>query len=469
MWGIGRQCCLALCLLALGAGQRASAADIKSLRIWAGPESTRVVFDVSAPVDYKLFELNKPDRLVLDLRQSRIEAGFVVPGFTQGLLKGVRAGRQGKADARVVFDLADGVKPKSFLLAPADKFGYRLVVDLYPAASARPSPIKSVADIDNGKSRKVIVAIDAGHGGDDPGATGASGTHEKTITLAVARELERVINAAPGMSAVLIRDGDYFIPLEQRYRKAREAKADLFISVHADAFTNSDARGSSVWVLSPRGATSEAARWLADRENRADLVGGISLDDKDDTLAKVLLDLSQGATMGASSEVAEKVLQGLRKLGPTHRNYVERANFVVLRSPDVPSILVETAFITNPSEEARLTDPRHREKLADAILDGVRGYFRASPPPGTLFALEGHPARQATAKVASSQLATAKPQTVAKPVQAARKPARYVVRRGETLRAIAQAHGISVAQLRDANDLAGERLRAGAVLEIPSG
>lgn len=456
MWGIGRHHLLVLGLAALTAGQDAGAAEIKSLRIWAGPESTRAVFDVSGPVDYKLIELNKPDRLVLDLRTSRIEAGFEVPSFTQGLLKGVRAGRQGKTDARVVFDLADGVRPKSFLLAPADKFGYRLVIDLYPAKSAKPEPVKSVADIDNGKLRKVIVAIDAGHGGDDPGATGASGAHEKTITLAVARELKKVIDAAPGMSAVLTRDDDYFIPLEQRYLKAREAKADLFISVHADAFTNSDARGSSVWVLSPRGATSEAARWLADRENRADLVGGISLDDKDDTLAKVLLDLSQGATMGASNAVAENVLKALRKLGPTHRSYVERANFVVLRSPDVPSILVETAFITNPSEEARLTDPRHREKLADAILDGVRGYFRATPPPGTLFAQENAHVKPATKPVAIAPANS-------------KKAARYVVRRGETLRTIAQAHGITVAQLRDANERASERLRAGEVLEIPSG
>lgn len=456
MWGFGRHCLLVFGLAALMPGQDVGAAEIKSLRIWAGPESTRAVFDVSGPVDYKLIELNKPDRLVLDLRTSRIEAGFEVPSFTQGLLKGVRAGRQGKNDARVVFDLADGVRPKSFLLAPADKFGYRLVIDLYPARNTKPEPVKSVADIDKGKPRKVIVAIDAGHGGDDPGATGASGTHEKNITLAVARELKKVIDAAPGMSAVLTRDGDYFIPLEQRYLKAREAKADLFISVHADAFTNSDARGSSVWVLSPRGATSEAARWLADRENRADLVGGISLDDKDDTLAKVLLDLSQGATMGASNAVAENVLKALRKLGPTHRSYVERANFVVLRSPDVPSILVETAFITNPSEEARLTDPRHREKLADAILDGVRGYFRATPPPGTLFAQENARAKPAVKPVAAAPASS-------------KKAARYVVRRGETLRTIAHAHGISVAQLRDANERTGERLRAGEVLEIPSG
>lgn len=455
MWGIRCRRWLAVCLVASGVGGVAHGAEIKSLRVWAGPDSTRVVFDVSGPVDYKLLELSKPDRLVLDLRASRLGSDFSTPSV-KGLLKSVRAGRQGKNDARVVFDLADGVHPKSFLLAPADKFGYRLVVDLYPASAAKSAPVKSVADVANGKTRNVIVAIDAGHGGDDPGATGASGTHEKNITLAVARELKKVIDRTPGMSAVLTRDGDYFIPLEQRYLKARKAKADLFVSVHADAFTNSDARGSSVWVLSPRGATSEAARWLADRENRADLVGGISLDDKDDTLAKVLLDLSQGATMGASNAVAEQVLGALKKLGPTHRNYVERANFVVLRSPDVPSILVETAFITNPAEEARLTSPQHREKLADAILDGVRGYFRASPPPGTLFAQESQRGKPGAGETVIAAAAPAK------------KSARYVVRRGETLSAIAESHGVTRAQLRAANDLASERVRAGEVLEIPS-
>jgi N-acetylmuramoyl-L-alanine amidase len=297
--------------------------------------------------------------------------------------------------------------------------------------------------VSSGKGRNVVVAIDAGHGGDDPGATGATGTREKEVTLAVARELKKLVDRTPGMTAMLTRDADYFIPLEKRYAKARAAKADLFISIHADAFTSSDARGSSVWVLSPRGATNEASRWLADRENRADLVGGISLDDKDDTLAKVLLDLSQGATMGASNSVAEQVLSALRKLGPTHRAYVERANFVVLRSPDVPSILVETAFITNAAEEARLKSPEHRERLATAILGGVNEYFRSSPPPGSLFAAGN--------------------------VRERAKASRYVVGRGETLSAIAQSHGLTTAQLRAANALADEGVRAGEVLQIPSG
>jgi N-acetylmuramoyl-L-alanine amidase len=202
----------------------------------------------------------------------------------------------------------------------------------------------------------------------------------------VTRDLKRLIDAQPGMHAVLTRDGDYFIALNERYRKAREAKADLFVSVHADAFASEDAKGSSVWMLSTRGASSEAARWLADRENRADLVGGVTLDNKDNTLAAVLLDLSQSATLEASGAVAKRVLHSLAQIGPTHRGYVEKANFVVLRSPDVPSILVETAFITNPAEEKRLTSNTQREKLAAAILDGVREYFRSTPPPGTWFA-----------------------------------------------------------------------------------
>ncbi|GAA0705661.1 N-acetylmuramoyl-L-alanine amidase [Dokdonella soli] len=444
MWGIRNHRWLIACattlLLAAGATR---AAEIKNLRVWAGPEYTRAVFDVSGPLDYKLFELSKPDRIVLDLHGSTLGEGFNAPA-AKGLLKNLRAGKQGKNDARVVFDLAEGVHPKSFLLPPADKFGYRLVLDLYPA-TAKTVPVKSAVEAAPGKGRNVIIAIDAGHGGDDPGATGASGTHEKEITLAVARQLKKQVDRTPGMTAVLTRDSDYFIPLEQRYAKAREAKADLFISIHADAFTSSDARGSSVWVLSPRGATNEASRWLADRENRADLVGGISLDDKDDTLAKVLLDLSQGATMGASNSVAEQVLAALRKLGPTHRTYVERANFVVLRSPDVPSILVETAFISNPAEEARLKSPEHREKLASAILDGVSDYFRASPPPGSLFA-QG---RSREAERAKTQ--------------------RYVVGRGDTLRKIAARHGMTTAQLRAANELADERVRPGEVLQIPSG
>jgi N-acetylmuramoyl-L-alanine amidase len=359
------------------------ATEIKNLQLSTTAEGTRAVFELNGPLDYKLFEIANPDRIVLDIRASSFAEGFATP-VGRGLLKSVRTGKQGK-DVRVVFDLAGGVRPKSFLLLPADKAPYRLVVDLFPRGKSKSEVVKQ-ASPPLEKPRDVVIAIDAGHGGDDPGATGAAGTREKEITLAVARELKRLIDRQPGMSAVLTRDSDYFIPLKQRYQKAREAKADLFVSVHADAYSSGDARGSSVWMLSARGATNEAARWLEDRENRADLVGGVSLDNKDNTLAAVLLDLSQGATLEASGAVANQVLQALAKVGPTHRGFVEKANFVVLRSPDVPSILVETAFITNPAEEKRLKSPEQREKIAKAILDGVHGYFVAAPPPGSVFA-----------------------------------------------------------------------------------
>jgi len=385
----------------VAASSSSFATEIKNLQLSTTAEGTRAVFELNGPLDYKLFEIANPDRIVLDIRASSFAEGFATPAG-RGLLKSVRTGKQGK-DVRVVFDLAGGVRPKSFLLLPGngpsrpsmasgalgpltgDKASYRLVVDLFPRGKSKLEVVKQ-ASPPLEKPRNVVIAIDAGHGGDDPGATGAAGTREKEITLAVSRELKRLIDRQPGMSAVLTRDSDYFIPLKQRYQKAREAKADLFVSVHADAYSSGDARGSSVWMLSARGATNEAARWLEDRENRADLVGGVSLDNKDNTLAAVLLDLSQGATLEASGVVANQVLQALAKVGPTHRGFVEKANFVVLRSPDVPSILVETAFITNPAEEKRLKNPEQRDKIAKAILDGVHSYFVAAPPPGSLFA-----------------------------------------------------------------------------------
>ncbi|HSX61219.1 MAG TPA: N-acetylmuramoyl-L-alanine amidase [Tahibacter sp.] len=430
-----------LAVSGLAAASAGQAAEVKALRVWASPDSTRAVFDVSGPLEYKLFELANPDRIVLDIKNSTLAEGVSAPA-AKGLLGTVRLGKQGKADLRVVFDLPQGVRPKSFLLPPADKFGHRLVIDLFPKTKARREVVKSVDDVVPGDGRKVVVAIDAGHGGDDPGAIGASGTHEKSITLNVAREVAKLVDAQPGMKAHLVRDGDYFIPLKDRYKKAREAKADLFVSIHADACPGAcGARGASVWVLSPRGATSEAARWLAAKENGADLVGGVSLDDKDDTLAAVLLDLSQGATMEASAAIAQIVLKALGRIGPTHRGYVEKANFVVLRSPDVPSILVETAFITNPAEEKRLTDPEHRGKLAAAVVEGIKTYFTQTPPPGTWFAANS---------------------------TGRRGPSEHVVARGETLSGIAARHRVSIGALREANRIAADgSVRAGDVLDIP--
>ncbi|MDW8479318.1 MAG: N-acetylmuramoyl-L-alanine amidase [Xanthomonadales bacterium] len=284
----------------------------------------------------------------------------------------------------------------------------------------------------------MVIAIDAGHGGEDPGAIGPGGTREKDITLAVARALARRVDAEPGMRAVLIRDGDYYIPLRERYMRAREARADLFLSIHADAFHDARARGSSVYVLSPRGASSEAARWLAERENRSDLIGGVSLADKDEMLAAVLLDLSQGATLEASHRAASHLLRALGRVGRVHKRHVERAAFMVLRSPDVPSVLVETAFISNPAEERRLGERQHQERLAEAMLEGIRSHFAELPPPGTLLARRQE-----------------------------EPPRRHVVQRGETLSGIARQHRVSVAALRAANGLSSDRVRAGAVLAIP--
>jgi N-acetylmuramoyl-L-alanine amidase len=316
--------------------------------------------------------------------------------------------------------------------------------DEAPAPEVRTNtraPAKTMQDVVGPGQRKLVVAIDAGHGGKDPGAHGPTGVREKNVTMDVARELARQINAEPGMRAVLIRDGDSFVPLQQRYMRARSAQADLFISIHADASPNHTASGASVFVLSTRGASSQAARWLADQENAADLVGGVSLDEKDHNLAAVLLDLSQSATMRASDDVAGQVLGALKNVGKAHKPQVERANFVVLRSPDVPSMLVETGFITNPDEERRLNDAGYRNRLAGAITEGVRRYFSDQPPPGSYFASLPEDQRP------TSRL--------------------HVVARGETLSLIAARHGVGVASIREANRRNGDTVRVGEALMIP--
>lgn len=414
----------------------AQAADVKALRVWAAPEYTRTVIDLSDKVEYRVFTLQDPHRLVLDIENAKPKAEFT--SESRGLVSGVRSGAFDSKTFRIVLDLAESVRPKTFLLPPADRFGYRLVLDLKPSALADAESRKLAQRIDTGSQRKVVIAIDAGHGGEDPGAIGPAGTYEKSVTLKVARQLAAKINAEPGMSAVLIRDGDYFIALRERFEKAREQKADLFVSIHADAFTNRAVSGSSVFILGQRAATNEAARYLAERENRADLVGGVSLGDKDDTLAAVLLDLSQGATLEASSQVAEEVLGSLKRVGKTHKRYVERANFAVLRSPDVPSLLIETAFISNPEEERKLNDNNHRERLVTAVRDGVRNYFQAAPPPGTWLA-----------------------------ANAPRTQSRHLVVAGETLSTIAQRHRVSLTDLRRANRLNSDVVQAGATLVIP--
>lgn len=431
----------ALIVLLTTAAFAAGAVEVREVRVASGDERTRLVLDLSGSVDYKLFALENPHRIVVDLKSATLGTGARVPDFRPGVLQRVRTGVQDGRDLRVVLDLERGVRPRSFIEPPGDGRGHRLVIDLpNEVAQAVQVPARTVQTALPSMDRDIVIAIDAGHGGRDPGAIGPSGTFEKTITLAVAREVARQINAMRGYRAVLIRDADVFIALEQRYLLARQAQADLFVSIHADAAPRSSAAGSSVYVLSTRGATNEAARWLADRENAADLVGGVKLDDKDNTLAAVLLDLAQSATMKASEDAANQVLHALKRVGKAHKPAVERANFVVLRSPDVPSMLVEAAFISNPGEERKLNDPDYRRRLSAAVADGVRDFFSLQPPPGTW--------------VASNTTARAR---------------EHVVARGETLSAIAVRHGVSLSNLRAANAgrLRGDVVRIGDRLQIP--
>lgn len=415
----------------------AQAADVSGFRVWTDPEKTRAVLDLSERAAYRLFTLEGPDRVVVDLADAELRHSLNFEQEHAGIISGVRHGSPDPGDLRVVLDLSEGAKVKSFLLDPTGQYGHRLVIDLYPDdGRTAASPVRQAADIRQSE-RDVIVAIDAGHGGEDPGALGPSRTREKDVVLAISRELARAIDARQGMRAVLVRDGDYYIPHRERYEKARRERADLFVSVHADAFHNPRVSGGSVFILSNRGASSEFARQLANSENRSDLIGGVTLNDKDDMLASVLLDLSQSATLEASSMVAESVFASMRGVGKTHKNRVEAANFLVLKSPDVPSILVETAFISNPAEEQRLRDPGWQRRMAHAIADGVQDYFLFSPPPGTWIA-------------------------------ANRKPVRYRVMAGDTLGEIANRYRVTLYSLRQANNLKSDMIQVGTELLIPT-
>lgn len=378
-------------LLVAYLGPPAHAVDVRDIRLWAGPESTRVVLDLSGSARHSLLVLKNPERIVLDIPGVHMRANAHTTPAAAGSVKQVRVARGKRGDVRIVLDLAHAVRAKSFLTAPNDHYGYRLVIDLAgagagagPAAVAATVPVKiEHAPPD---TRDLIIAIDAGHGGDDPGAIGINGTREKDVVFAIAKELFQRVNGEPGMKAVLTRDGDYFVPLRERMQRARAQQADLFVSIHADSIQDRRVDGSSVYILSQRGASDEAARWLAERENAADLIGGVSLDDKDDVLASVLLDLSQSAALSASETAAEQVLRGLSQVGEVRKHQVQQARFMVLKSPDIPSMLVETAYISNPQEERRLRAQSHQAKLAAAIHQGLRAYFYANPPSGTRIA-----------------------------------------------------------------------------------
>jgi N-acetylmuramoyl-L-alanine amidase len=358
----------------------AHAVDVRAVRLWAGPDSTRVVLDLSGSAQHSLQVLRNPDRVVLDVAGARLASGARAAPAGTGAVKQVRMARRPSGELRIVLDLSRPIQAKSFLAAPNDHYGYRLVIDLGAGQNAE-TPVKAEHAPPN--ARDLIIAIDAGHGGEDPGAIGKNGTREKDVVLAIAKELAQQVNAEPGMKAVLTRNGDYFVPLRDRMRRARAQQADLFVSIHADSIRDRRVDGSSVYILSQRGATDEASRWLAERENASDLIGGVSLDDKDDVLASVLLDLSQSASLSASQVAAERVLRQLNRVGEVRKPQVQQARFMVLKSPDIPSMLVETAYISNPQEEQRLRAAPHQAKLAAAIHQGVHDYFYANPPAGT--------------------------------------------------------------------------------------
>jgi len=372
----------------------AQALQLSATRLWPSSDYTRITLEASQPVAYKYFMLSNPQRLVIDLEG--VEAGAALNALAGQLtpddpyIAAIRTGINRPGVMRVVLDLKTAVKPSVFQLQPLGQYEHRLVVDLYPAqagdaTAANPADPKVAGQTTPAKpevpqyTRLITVAVDAGHGGEDPGASGANGSHEKDITLALAKKLKQKIDAQENMHAVLIRDGDYFVPLGQRVVKARALKADLFMSIHADSFIRPDARGSSVFALSEHGATSVAARWLAKRENDADLIGGANVDVKDPFLKRTLIDLSQTATINDSLKLGRAVLKEIGGINTLHKGEVEQAGFAVLKAPDIPSILIETAFISNPQEEKRLNDPGYQDKLVDAIVDGVKDYFDKHP------------------------------------------------------------------------------------------
>jgi len=404
--------------------------QINDLRVWSSPDNTKAVIDLSDQVDYSLFQLDNPPRVVVDLKNTQLKKHLSLKN--NPVIKKFRKGQKDKNTLRLVFDLNNQQKARSFLLKPAQQYGHRLVIQLEKNEKKK----KTVKQTHNKKNRDIIIAIDAGHGGEDPGATGASGTKEKNITLQVSKRLAKVINAEPGMKAVLIREGDYYVAVRKRYKLAREHFADMFVSIHADAFTDRSVHGMSVYILSQKGATSEAARWLAQTGNSSDLVGGVVLEDKDNMLAKVLLDLSQNATHEASLKSAKKVLAALKKIEKPHKNYVEKANFGMLKSPDIPSMLVETAFISNPDEEKKLKTKEFQNKLTHAIKNGIKDYFYQSPPPNTWIA--SHAAKT-----------------------------KHTVSSGETLSAIAQTYQVSMNELKKINNKTTNTILVGEALVLP--
>ncbi|WP_322979764.1 N-acetylmuramoyl-L-alanine amidase [Pseudomonas sp. C11] len=464
---IGALVTAVMLLWAALAAEALAASDVRSVRLWRAPDNTRLVFDLSGPVQHSVFTLAAPDRIVIDISGAKLATNLEQLSLANTPITSIRSAQRDADNLRVVIDLSAAVTPKSFSLAPNQQYGNRLVVDLFdqpsaaasatqpptPAASEPPLPVTptqappKLTPVPSGK-RDIVIAIDAGHGGEDPGALApVKGQYEKNVTLAIAKELQRQINAEKGFRGELVRTGDYFIPLRKRTEIARKKGADLFVSIHADAAPRSSAFGASVYALSERGATSETARWLADAENQSDLIGGagnVSLDDKDKMLAGVLLDLSMTASLTSSLNVGQKVLNNVGRVTPLHKRRVEQAGFMVLKSPDIPSILVETGFISNPNEAKKLHSSGHQQALARSITSGVKQFFHENPPPGTYVAWLRDEGKLAIG------------------------PREHRVSSGESLALIAQRYQVSLSALRSANNLNSDVIKVGQTLQIPA-
>jgi len=442
-----------LLLLSFSGFSASNVAKLSDLRIADRESNTRIVFDLNSPVEHSVFVLQNPDRVVLDIEHCNANGVLKAKRVGGALVKELRYAQKTSEQLRVVFDLNSKASPKSFLLPPSSGKAYRLVLDLTSATAQAKSTAPASGEINKPRVepvlamgnasagyRDIVIAIDAGHGGRDPGAIGKGKTKEKDIVLAISKRLKNLIDKEPGMRAFMTRDRDTYVPLRGRIHKASKQNADIFISIHADAAVNRRAKGSSVYVLSQHGATSEAARILAKRENESDKIGGVSLENKDDVLKSVLVDLSQTATIDASIDLAEDILKELGQIGKLLRDDVEQAGFAVLKSPDIPSVLVETAFISNPQEERRLKTSSHQQKLANAILKGLRRYTKDHAPPNAILANVQSPATQST----------------------------YTIKRGDTLSAIAIRYQVSLVALRKVNNLRSDALRVGQVLKIPA-
>ncbi|WP_462157166.1 N-acetylmuramoyl-L-alanine amidase [Pseudoalteromonas sp. GB56] len=415
---------------------------IEGVRVWPSPDSTRVVFDMSEKPDYSFFMLSNPRRLVVDINDTQHRTTYPDIEKKHQIIDVIRASSpKKKGSTRVVFELTKPSKPVVFALAPTGPYKDRLVIDLYDKSDgqeAQKTPKNRVLET----NRDIVIAIDAGHGGEDPGSIGPSGTYEKDITLQIAKRLQNLINAERGMKAHLVRSGDYFIKVNSRSGKARDSKADFLVSIHADAFTSPKPRGASVWVLSLRRANSEIGKWIEDREKHSELLGGAADVIRDTAsekyLAQTLLDMSMDHSMKTGFKVAEETVRELSKVATMHKRYPQAASLGVLKSPDIPSILVETGFISNPQEERLLKSPSHQQKLAQAVFKSIRGYFMDNPPDDSLFA---------TIK--------------------AQNPTRHKIQRGESLSVVASRYGVSIGAIKRANKLKTDTVYIGQVLTIP--